>query len=161
MKHIKIITLVLIILAGIFLTTLQINSYAINSKPESTQTITLNSQKEAFDYLPQYLAGQEIIQSLPKNTAIDLKFFDFVNGKRVWLREYSLENGKILEQKMESPEIIISLHSKYLAGLYQEDFCAVLKNANTNGDLGFETDLSTASLLWKFKSIIKYKECII
>ena len=99
MKHIKIITLVLIILAGIFLTTLQINSYAINSKPESTQTITLNSQKEAFDYLPQYLAGQEIIQSLPKNTAIDLKFFDFVNGKRVWLREYSLENGKILEQK--------------------------------------------------------------
>ena len=56
--------------------------------------------------------------------------------------------------------MIISIHSKYVSESY--NFCNAIKQANRNGDLSYEVnpDLSKASLLWKYKSMMKYKDCL-
>ena len=39
------------------------------------------------------------------------------------------------------------------------DFCNTMKKAKANDDLGYDTKLSSLELAWKFKSMMKYKEC--
>jgi len=39
-------------------------------------------------------------------------------------------------------------------------FSDIIKKAGANNDLGTWTELSKTSLLWKFKSMTKYRDCL-
>jgi len=114
-----------------------------------------------FSGLPKKLASSAMIQELPSNATILLKFFTFTAGKRVWQKEYAITRSNVAEGTIESPDIIIILHSKYVNRFYSQDFCNVIKNAKDNGDVAFQTELSEMALTWKFKSLIEYKSCIV
>jgi len=113
-----------------------------------------------FEQLPATLMKSDIIKNFPSNAVVSLKFFTFIGGQRIWQNEYIIKKNSVVEGKADKPDVIMNLHSKYVNRAYSEDFCAIIKDSKKNGDLGFETLLNPVSLAWKFKSIIKYKDCI-
>lgn len=100
-----------------------------------------------------------VIEALPENSLILLKFYNFSSGERVWETSYVIKRSSVKEGTIDNPDITLLLSSKYLEGLTNTNFCDIIKSAKNNGDLGFETEKSTAGLAWEYKSVLKYKSC--
>lgn len=113
-----------------------------------------------YGNIESYLSGNSLVRDLPEGAVINLRFYNFNSGERQWEKSYILTKGSAREGLSESADIELTLHSKYLAAFTNQNFCGVVKQANANGDLGFESSLSKVSLLWKFKSMTKYKDCL-
>jgi len=117
------------------------------------QTIPVN-----YTNLASELSKNSMIKTIPDNAVLLLKFYNFNSGEREWEKSYILRKGKVTEGE-EKADITLTLDSKYLKELTNNNFCSIIKLAKKNGDLGFETSLSTTSMLWKFKGMMKYKDC--
>jgi hypothetical protein len=101
-----------------------------------------------------------IVQAIPDNSEILLEFYNFDSGERQIEKTYILKNDGIVEGTSQNSEITLSLHSKYMDGLTNKNFCSMINQANTNGDLGVDTSLSSVELAWKFKSLYAYRDCL-
>ena len=95
-----------------------------------------------------YLAQNEVISSLPKNAVISLK---------VDSEYYNVGKGSVVKSKAENPDLEVSIPGSYLPGM--GDFCNTVKNAINNGDAKIELKISRVSFLWKYKAVVKYKDC--
>ncbi|MBU4117082.1 MAG: hypothetical protein KKG94_04995, partial [Nanoarchaeota archaeon] len=62
-----------------------------------------------------------------------------------------LSNGK--------PEISLTLHSKYISELNENNLCEIVKKANNNRDLGFYSENSKAKLFIKYAGMLKHRDC--
>lgn len=107
--------------------------------------------------LPAYFEKQALLQALPDDALIALDFFDVVNGEWVVDNSYTLKKGSVTSGEASNPDLIITVNSKYLPEF--GDFCGATKKAKANGDIAFDMKLSTASFLWKYKSVANYREC--
>jgi len=96
---------------------------------------------------------------IPKAGKISLKFFHFTQGCRIWDKSYILTDGKIFEGDGEA-DIYLTLSSDYVSEIEGDNFCEVIKKARNNGDLGQYTEASKITLLWRYKSMIKYADCL-
>ncbi|MBU2616695.1 MAG: hypothetical protein KKB79_01800, partial [Nanoarchaeota archaeon] len=65
--------------------------------------------------------------------------------------------GQLLQEG--EPSIYLSLDAKYIPYLQNYDICDVVKEANANGDLGFDSDYGKARLLLKYSGMMKYRDC--
>ncbi len=108
------------------------------------------SQVITKENLPVVLSGNEIIKNLPDNGVINLQIDDSF---------YSIKNSEIRNEKAEDSDISISIPSNYLSNMNQ-DFCGVLSKAYRNGDLKIEVHISKIEALFKYSSMIKYRECL-
>lgn len=95
-----------------------------------------------------YLEQNVVISSLPKNAVISLK---------VDSEYYNVGKGSVVKSKAENPDLEVSIPGSYLAGM--GDFCNTVKNAINNGDAKIELKISRVSFLWKYKAVVKYKDC--
>lgn len=155
----------------------QVSSMRIESPPQSSASGSVVQQNPSplaapsptpapepppvnFQPLPAYLSNVPLVKELPSNAVISLKFFTFVAGQRIWQNEYIIKKASVIEGKADKPDVIMILHSKYVDRLYNEDFCKVIQDAKKNGDVAFDTQLSAIAIVWKFKSLMKYKSCI-
>jgi len=100
--------------------------------------------------LPSYLSGYPIINDLPKKASIYVKFDDL---------SYSVTRGSVIPGVPQNPDVVIILPEEYI-GKLGYGVCGALREAIRNGDLRVESDLSNAQLLWKFKRMLKYRDCI-
>lgn len=114
--------------------------------------------KENF-YL--YLESQKMIQELPKNAYIYLRLYNFDAGVKQLEKSYVITKGNVEETDIQSidktkldAEVIIN--SKY--GL-SYDLCTAIRQAIANNEFEYELKSSTTSLLWKYRGMIKYKNC--
>jgi len=105
----------------------------------------------------QTITSSEFIQDVPEKYPIALRFFDFKNGQRVWQDGFLIGRDQLLTDG--TPIISLRLHSKYISELNNENLCEVIKRANQNGDLGFNSEDSKAKLLWKYKSMLPHRGC--
>jgi len=127
----------------------------------------LNNPSPSTEYYIGYynledeLSKNPIIQALPSNSILLLKFYNFDSGERTWEKAYIFQRGEVKETTNldEKADVILTLHSKYLQELTNKNFCEIIKKSNQNGDLEFYTKLSWFSLTWKFKSIYRYRDC--
>jgi len=102
-----------------------------------------------------------MIQDIPEGKSIQLKFFSFPKGERVWEKSFILEKGTIKEGTLDSPEFTLTIGSRYVNQITTSNLCDITKKANKNGDLGFESTSSYLSLAWKYSSLMKYKSCFV
>lgn len=109
------------------------------------------------DNLAEFLQQQQLILDIPEKGVILLKLYNFDSGERAWEGNYVLTKGKVEKGSVDNPDATLLIHSKYISQL--GDFCNAMKNAKQNGDLGFESELNEAVLLWKYRSLTKYKSC--
>jgi len=147
MKKMKMIVIFIVILVFAFL----VGGFFTGKVVKTTSEIHSNVPTINITYqnLAPILSQSSMIQSLPSNSNIAL---------RIGEKEYILAREGVREGKANS-DIIISLPEKYLSVLTNTNFCSVIQQANKNRDLGFETNLSTVSLAWKFRSMYKYRAC--
>lgn len=114
-----------------------------------------------LDYgnLAQAFSGSSMIQDLPENSVVLLRFYNFNSGEREWEKSYIMTKGEVKEGYVDNADLIVFIHSKYLASLTNKNFCATVQAAQRNGDFGTESELSDIKLLWKFKSMLEYRNC--
>ncbi|MBI2047294.1 hypothetical protein HYT26_03995, partial [Candidatus Pacearchaeota archaeon] len=148
-----VLAIVLVLVIAVFLIKPFING--INGAPtKSTQTATTPATPITYSNIEQQLSQNSMVKALPDDAALLLRFYNFGTGERQWEKSYVLKKAYVKEMKEgaaenEKTDIILSMHSKYLKKLTNRNLCSVIKNAKANGDLGFDTALSTAQLLWK------------
>ncbi|MFH1585453.1 MAG: hypothetical protein ABIB79_01660 [archaeon] len=105
----------------------------------------------------QAVSSSEFVEDLPGDEPIRLTFFDFdEEGDRVWQDSFLIGEGGIITKG--TPTISLTLHSKYIPEI-ENDLCGTIKKANQNRDLGFQSKYNKASLLWKYKGMLQYREC--
>lgn len=107
--------------------------------------------------IKQAILGSDFIKDLPKNGVISLTFFTFCNGNRIWQNNFLIGKNQILSSG--TPDIYLTLHSKYISQFNGNNLCDVIKSANANGDLGSYSDLSDTKLMLKYSGLLKYRDC--
>lgn len=131
-----------IVLLGVFLFFNKDNQEVIYGEVEPTYVTAEN--------FPAYLSSYKIIHELPNDAKINL-----IVGEHT----FNIEDGKISQGEITNADITLSLPEKYF-NMEWEGFCQTIKKALDNGDIKIEASLSNTKLLWKYKSMYKYRECI-
>ena len=126
------------------------------SSSPSTPTPAINI---TYQNIASQLSKNSMIKDLPDGSTLLLKFYNSSSAERQLEKSYLITTGKIVEGETVV-DITLLLHSKYLTELTNKNFCAIIKKANQNGDLGVETNLSSTALAWKLKSMYQYKDCL-
>jgi hypothetical protein len=131
-------------------------SSSIPSQPVIYEPAT----EEDYQRLEEILPQNEIIQKLPDNAKIILKFYNFDTGERSWEKSYILTKGNAEQGSANDADMDLIMHSKYLSKLTASNFCNIIKSAKANGDFASDLKISKTSLLWKYKSIMSYRDCL-
>jgi type 1 fimbria pilin len=161
-KRRNLIIAIVLILTVLALAIFYINNTKISGKivntsqnivPGTTQPVVVTKEN-----LASFLQNQEVVKNIPNGKIINLRFYNFNAGERQWEEGYSLTNKKVSNGLSENADLTIIVSSKYVSEM--GSFCATMKKAKANGDIGYETKLSDAKLLWDYKSMLKYRDCI-
>jgi len=135
------------------------------STSSKTLSSTTSTSKQTTPSAPDYaklmtnLPKNQMIQDLPEGKSLYLRVFSFSSGNRVWDKSFIVGKGTMKEGTLDSPEVTINIHSKYVNSISSSNLCDVMGNARKSGDLGFESSLDYMSLAWKYSSLMKYKSC--
>jgi hypothetical protein len=167
MKHGQIGTAILIVLVVISLvyigqhyTGLLIKTPSSASSGSGSSTSSGHSTNPVYSNFEQIVASNQMIKDLPSNALILLRFYNFNTGQRQWENSYVLTKGSAKLGTTAKPDMTIVIASKYLSQVTSSNLCSVIKQADSNGDLGTESGMSTAGLLWKYRSMLKYRDCL-
>ena len=159
-KSIIITIVILVAIAAIYIGSNYTGS-SVNSSPKTSVSAPASQPvKITYENLAQALSSNPIVQALPSNGVIWLRFYNFNTGIRQWEKSYVLTKASVKEGTATKPDITLSIHSKYLSQLTNQNFCSIIQTANQNGDLGTELGISKLSLMWKYKSIMSYRSCL-
>lgn len=115
----------------------------------------------SYGNFAEVISKNSMVKALPENSDVLLSFYNFNSGERIVEKSFIIE-PKIKETNRSEAEVVVFIHSKYLSELTNKNLCAVIKKANSAGDLeiSFSNKSSEAGLMWKYKSLMKYTECI-
>lgn len=160
-KYIFVFIGLIILIVGFF----SINSFLKEPPREITpsysEPFTFRVATEGdYKNFEKIISQNPMIQELPNNSKVLLNFYNYYSNEREWEKNYVLTKGKVSEGTATEYDIKLIMHSKYLTVLNSNNFCSVVKTARINGDFGTETATSPASLLWKFKGMMEYKDCL-
>ena len=112
-----------------------------------------------FDALKTKLSSEKIIQDTPENSKIIIMFYHIVENCRFIDEIYLLRDGEIQERNVISDvEMLIS--SDYVDDLLTDDLCDVISKARDNGDISQSSNTETSKLMWTYKSMLEYRECL-
>jgi len=92
-----------------------------------------------------------------------VKLYDDSQGERKWEETYFITGNIVKEVSSDDNEEVdaeIYLSSDYISELGLQELCSSIKKAKTNGEFGAELKMSKASFLWKYKGMMKYKDCL-
>lgn len=128
---------------------------------DSVQNKAPTSAKKTTDYstLVSDLLKSDIVQDLPNDAVLRLQFYNFDSGVREWEKSYNLKKNSVQEGS-DTGNIQIIMHSKYVQDFKIKSVCEVLTSAKNNGDFGVDTEMSDSALVWKYKSMMKYRSCL-
>jgi hypothetical protein len=112
-----------------------------------------------YNNIVSFLKATKFVSDIPDDSTISLVFYNFDSGSRQIEKSFILKQKEVQEGNSENPDLIISIHSKYLDKLNSQNFCSTISKAKRNRDLGYSYEMSTAKLAWKLKSLNKHKAC--
>ncbi|MBU0761028.1 MAG: hypothetical protein KJ600_04950 [Nanoarchaeota archaeon] len=115
---------------------------------KTNEEINYDFEKINFDI--GVLRDDEVVKSLPKSAVVW-----FCLGESC----FTLSKNSVTAGKIGSADVLIGLPLKYVGELGR-GLCNALGKANSNGELGIETEKTNAYLAWKYKGMLKYRECL-
>ncbi len=116
--------------------------------------------KITYDNMEEQLMRQSLIRDIPENGVMLLRFYSFETGERSWKKSYILRRASVHAGTLNDADIIISINERYLEFLTNKNLCSIIMNAQARGDVSVENSLSKTSLAWKYRSMLKYKDCL-
>lgn len=105
---------------------------------------------ETMGYDISGLLNSDMVKDLPKKAVIELKLGE---------EYYAVTKDSISAGRPSNPDLTISLPAHY-ANQIAFGLCSMVKKASDNGDLSMEMHSSQAALMWKYKNMLKYKNCL-
>jgi len=130
-----------------------------NSPKPSGNTVYVPPREVSYEEVRQIILANQMIKDMPEKAALLLRFYNFNTGERTWEQSFILRTNSV-EPGVTEADITIVIHSKYKNYINPNNLCNIIKTAKANDDLGIWTELSTTKLLWKFKSMTKYRDCL-
>lgn len=118
------------------------------------------ARKITYENFAEEVSKQSLVRDLPKEAAIQLKFYTFEGDDRKIVKSYILKAQNVEEGQLDDSDMTILLHSQYINELTSSNFCTIVAKAKQNGDLAVESELSSVALAWKYRSMTKYKKCL-
>lgn len=112
-----------------------------------------------FKKFEDFLLKQQIVKDVPKKGKISLKFYHFVGDCRKWDKIYLLNNGKIEENNAKA-DIEIWMPTNYISKIQEKNLCDTIAEAKTKGDFGQSVNVDNTKLMWTYKGLLKYKNCL-
>ena len=146
---------ILVIVAIILIKEFVITGKSVTSKTQEVKIYPLSASERIK--VASIIESSEFIKDVPKKGIISLRFFDFKEGERIWQDGFLIGKKGILNEG--KPDIYLSLHSKYISQLNNDNFCETIRKANQNGDLGFYSEKNEAILLIKYVGMLKHRDC--
>ena len=122
-----------------------------NSRVESGLESSTPRVLEEGVSLAEFLQGSEFVADMPKKGIIGLNV-----GKSM----LTIKKDLVLEEEAVDADIYIYLEESYLDEMKRRDICEVLSEAFDEGGVYTETSLSKAELSWKYKGMLKYRDCL-
>jgi len=122
---------------------------------EQIQIVPLSAKQ--INILGQNVLSSEFIGDLPNKGIIGLRFYDFVEGQRIWQSGFLIGKDGFLSSG--SPDLVLIMHTQYIASLNEMDLCGVIQSAKANGDMWVESELSDAKLFLKYAGMMKHRDC--
>ncbi len=155
----------IVIISAIFLLSLFVilkpiilgNSVVQNIMQKNSKSIVQEQVEVTKENFEVFLESQKMIIDLPLDSLLLLKLYNLNNGNKNWEESYILKKGKVEKGNLENPDITIFLSSEYIKNL--PNFCNILKLAKANGDISYDTKMNQISLLWKYRRMMKYRNC--
>lgn len=154
-KKVVILIIVLVVLLG----ALAWAGMKFFEKPKLLQA-NVPEVRITYENFEEEVSKQSLVQDLPDEGAILLRFYNFKGGEKIWENSYVLRQTGVEKGELANADLTITLHARYLDSLTNYNFCSVIERAKAAGDLGVETGLSKTALAWKYRSIMKYRECL-
>lgn len=154
-KKVVILVIILVVLLG----ALAFVAMKFFEKPKPLPT-NVPEVRITYENFEEEVSKQSLVQDLPNEGEILLRFYNFKNGEKVWENSYVLRNTGVQKGELSNADLAVLLHAKYLNSLTNYNFCSIIEQAKAAGDLGIETGLSKTALAWKYRSIMKYRECL-
>jgi len=151
---ITLIVILAILLVGFYFYGSYKNSSKSNIVSKPSATISVN-----YTNFAKVISENSIVKALPEDSALLLEFYNWKNDTKNIEKTYTLRKSKVTEERVSNPDITLSLNSKYLSQLTNKNFCNIIQQANKARDLEMNSSLSKVALAWKFRAILKYKEC--
>lgn len=150
-----ILILIIAVIIGLYYYNVKITGGAISSQKSAGNVQQVLLTKENFNL---FLEQQKVVSELPSNAKISLRLYNFDSGERQWEKSYIITKGKVVEGTTDEADLDIILSSRYIFEI-AKDLCAGVKKAKESENVGFYVKISSASFLWKYKSMLKYKSC--
>ncbi len=72
---------------------------------------------------------------------------------------YIVERGSVKAGKASDPDISVYLPVEYVRDI-SRGLCYVMGKAEQEGDLWMDQHGSDAAMMWRYKGMLKYKECL-
>lgn len=123
--------------------------YNMSEESLGSKSTGRSISKGNVDFL-SYMNNQEMIKNMPDDSKISL-----VMGNK----SYKMNDGKIVEGVEEKPEIIVHIGEEY-KGEIMKNFCGGLQKARKEGNLWWESNVSSIKLAWKYRKMLEYKSCL-
>lgn len=134
-------------------------SKTTGASSKSVPSIYVTPVNITYANIARVLSANSMVKDLPTSATILLRFYNFNSGTRQWEKSYILKRGDVQEGNTAADMTII-ISSKYLSELTSSNLCSVLQKAQKNGDFSTESTMSTLSLMWKYRSMMKYRSCL-
>jgi hypothetical protein len=112
-----------------------------------------------LDNFAEVLSGQGVVKELPKNGVIKLQLYDVENHEWVVKKSFVITKGKVVEGSVDKLDMDVMIDLKYLPEI-GNNLCDAVRKAGDNNELAVESDMGKIALLWKYKSMLKYRRCL-
>ena len=116
------------------------------------ETIYRNNEpvKLTPENLPIYLSSLEIVDDLPSDGKINLNIGDL---------NYKITRGDVEIGSFDEADVVVDLPENYLEKLGY-GVCSTIKEAMKKKEIVITTNLPSTEILWKYKKLLKYRDCI-
>lgn len=138
-------------------------------KPVPVRTsVPLNYTQRVWEYgyvnysdVAEEMQDSDFVKDLPPRARVVLEIYNYTEGQYFTEKIYLIENNQIREvSSMPENDLWFAMSSKYLVNFQKEEFCYVVQSSRKNEELLSGSNLSDAQLLWKFKGMLKYRDCL-
>ncbi len=132
-----------------------------SSKSSSGSSIQKTKPPElvTLEQLSSYLEKRDLVKELPEKAILNLRLYNFNTGYREWEISYTITKGNAEIGYNDESDLDIIIHSKYLQDLAKSGICSTVKKAKKNGDFAADVKIGTTLFMWKYKSMMEYKDC--
>ena len=145
----------LVVIVGIYF--IFFNSEETSSSGDNQQLRYVSLSQTQVEIVFYSIMSSDFIQDVPESHPIAITFYTFEGNEKVVQDSFLLGEGQLLQEG--EPEIYIGIPSKYIDGVEEKGLCDTMKEAVNNGEITFYSESNQASLLLKYRGMLKYRDC--